>query len=78
MCSSDLFKQYLQSKMQQLVKRIFNNDIHLPSEANEWHIPDMEVLPSPLLLFLLLPLDEQEASYLALSAKIVNFSCNPI
>ena len=34
----------------------------------------MAPLPIPFLFFLALPLEEQETSYLALSAKISNFS----
>jgi len=63
--------------MQQLVISILSNDIHLPSEEKEWHIPDMFALPIPS-PFLLLPLDEQEASYLALSASILSFSFSSI
>ena len=67
-----LFIQYLQSYIQQLVINILRREIHLPSLAKEWHIPLYSV---PLLL---LPLDEQDASYLALSASITNFSFNSI
>ena len=73
-----LFKQYLQSKMQQFVINIFKREIHLPSLAKEWQIPEILVEPSPSLFFLEVPLEEQDASYLALSAKIFNFSCKSI
>ena len=73
-----LLMQYLQSKIQQLVRRILSNEIHLPSLAKEWHIPEYAALPMPALFVHLLPLDEHDASYLALSAKILNFSSNVI
>ena len=68
-----LLIQYLQSNIQQLVKRIFKREIHLPSLAKEWQIPEKAALPIPPSFFLELPLEEQEASYLAPSAKIFNF-----
>ena len=68
------FKQYLQSKMQQLVSNILSKEIHLPSAEKEWHIPFTAALPIPFLLVRVLPLDEHDASYLALSASICSFS----
>ena len=76
---NDLERQYLQSKIQQLVISIFKSEIHLPSAAKEWHIPQLAALPIPSLVFFLsLPLDEQDASYLAASERITNFSFNVI
>ena len=59
-----LFGQYLQSNIQALVIKIFRRDIHLPSLANEWHIPLAFLEPTPP-SSRELPLDEHDASYLA-------------
>jgi len=57
--------------MQALVSRIFSSEMQRPSALQLWQIPLEAVLPSdPDLPARLLPLDEQETSYLALSARI--------
>ena len=61
--------------MQAFVNKIFNNEIHLPSAPQLWHIPDMLPLPIPEEEFLLLlPLELQDASYFAESESIFSFS----
>ena len=70
--------QYLQSKIQQLVRRILSREIHLPSAEKEWQMPFTAALPKPFLFFLVLPLEEHDASYFALSARIFSFSSRVI
>ena len=55
---------------------IFSNEMHRPSSAKLWHIPQPPtVLPSiPGLLERTVPLEEQETSYLADSASIFNLA----
>jgi len=60
-------------------KSILRREIHLPSLAQEWQIPEKEPFPVPQFLFsLLLPLELQETSYFAESAKIFNLSITSI
>ena len=57
--------------MQALVRRIFSNEMQRPSAVQVWQTPLTDVLPrAPALPARLLPLEEQETSYLALSARI--------
>ncbi len=69
--------QYAQSKMQKLVNRIFNSDTQRPSGVYEWQMPMPSVLPIPPVPSewrLLAPLEAQEASYLAASARTASLS----
>jgi hypothetical protein len=69
--------QYTQSNTQKLVSRIFSSDTQRPSGVYEWQIPVPSVLPMPPVpseLRLVAPLEAQEASYLAASARIASFS----
>ncbi len=69
------FTQYLQSYIQQLEKSTFRSEMHRPSSAQLWQIPEMAAFPTwPFLFLRLLPLDEQDTSYLAESASIFSFS----
>lgn len=69
-----LLMQYAQSYMQKFVSMIFNNETHRPSSVKLWQIPiPPTVLPKPSdWFFLTVPLEEQETSYLADSARIFN------
>ena len=54
---------------------IFNKEIHRPSSAKLWQIPQPAALPIiPLFLEREVPLDAQDTSYLADSANIFSFS----
>ena len=49
--------------------------MHRPSDDQLWQMPLFAALPIPFVLFCrLLPLEEQEASNLAASARMVSFS----
>ncbi len=66
--------QYLQSKTQSLLKRIFKRETHRPSEENVWQIPADTVFPRCSFFPLRLdPLEVHATSYFAASAKIFNF-----
>ena len=61
--------------MHSFVNRIFRSEIHLPSAPKLWQIPALEEFPIPLPSPLLsTPLEEQETSYLAASARMFSFS----
>jgi len=60
--------------MQALVRRIFKSDTQRPSAVQEWQMPHWAPLPIPPLLRRELPLEAQETSYLAPSARILSFS----
>ncbi|MPN25429.1 hypothetical protein SDC9_172838 [bioreactor metagenome] len=67
--------QYLQSYIQEFVNNTFNNETHLPSGVQLWHMPAGAAFPiPPFLFFLSLPLDEQDTSYFAESDNILIFS----
>ena len=54
---------------------IFKSEIHRPSSAKLWQIPHPAALPiAPLLCEREVPLEAQDTSYFADSAKIFNFS----
>ena len=64
-------RKTLQSKTQSLDIKIFRREIHLPSAANEWHIPPNAALPKPPgSFFRREPEEEHETSYFAPSVKI--------
>ena len=49
--------------------------MHLPSSDQLWHMPDFSAFPMlPGVFLRLLPLDEQETSYFADIASMLNFS----
>ena len=53
---------------------IFKSEIHRPSSAKLWQIPHPAALPiAPLLCEREVPLEAQDTSYFADSAKIFNF-----
>src|ERR1035437_6186559 len=57
--------------MQALVRRILSSEMQRPSAVQVWQMPLDVVLPrAPAFPERLLPLEEQETSYLALSARI--------
>ena len=61
--------------MQKLVSRIFSSDTQRPSGVYEWQMPMPSVLPMPPVfdeLRLSAPLDAQDASYLAASARMAS------
>jgi hypothetical protein len=61
--------------MHRLVINIFKREMQRPSADHEWQIPHDSAAPIPLAVFLReLPDDEQDASYLAASVSIFNFS----
>ncbi len=65
--------------MQRLVKRIFRREIQRPSSDQLWQMPLAAALPSlsePA--FRELPLEEQEASYLAARVKALSLSWSSI
>jgi hypothetical protein len=54
---------------------IFSNDTHRPSSVKLWQIPHPAALPmEPGLFFRLVPLEAQDTSYFADSARIFSFS----
>jgi hypothetical protein len=58
---------------------IFSSDTHRPSPVNVWQIPAAKLLPIPPGMFFRdLPLETQDTSYFALSAKTVSLSINSI
>lgn len=61
--------------MQLLVSIIFNKEIHRPSSAKLWQIPQPAALPIiPFFPERDVPLDAQDTSYLADSANTFSFS----
>ena len=61
--------------MQTFENRTFRSDTHRPSSVYEWQMPAPVELPIPVFVFSRLPPDDaHEASYLAASARISNFS----
>jgi hypothetical protein len=54
---------------------ILSKETHLPSSVKLWQIPQPSAEPSPLAVFLrVVPLDAQDTSYFAASAKIFSLS----
>ena len=66
--------QYLQSKAQSLLIKIFKSEMHRPSGVKEWQQPSGMPFPIPPAFFRPLPEEEQETSYFALSVRICSFS----
>jgi len=59
--------------MQWFVYNSWRSEVHLPSSVKEWQMPRLAALPMPPgTLARVVPLEEQETSYLADSARIVN------
>src|SRR5690554_3021487 len=59
--------------------RIFSREIHRPSEVKLWQIPAAAAFPIPPgMEERLLPLEEQDTSYFAESARILIFSRSSI
>jgi hypothetical protein len=61
-----------------LVRRIFSRETQRPSLVQEWQIPQLAASPTPSRFLRELPLDAHETSYLALAARIPNFSCKAV
>jgi len=54
---------------------IFRSETHLPSSVKLWQIPQPEALPMPpVILEREVPLEAQDTSYFADSARIFSFS----
>lgn len=70
--------QYLQSNTQALLMSTFKSEMHRPSAAKLWQMPQLFALP---ILFFSpsrsTPLDVQATSYLAASAKFSIFQIHP-
>jgi hypothetical protein len=61
--------------MQELVSITFSNEMHRPSSAKLWQMPQPAALPiEPFRLGREVPLEEHDTSYRADSAKIFSFS----